>query len=157
MVQFSLVEVFDIKEPETRIEVQPGVRITDPEHFEEFKKQFQEYPVLAFVRNVEVPDNWKAYRITNLGGHGNVPPTNLPRVLETAVDYIRSLENSGLKPVVVLEGFEYLKLYNDFRALAKFLTSLRDYVAISGGTLVLVLEKDAWEEREMKTLERLLT
>lgn len=73
------------------------------------------------------------------------------------VNYIRSLENSDLKPVVVLEGIEYLKIYNDFRALAKFLTSLRDYVAVSNGTLVLVLEKDAWEEREMKTLERLLT
>ncbi|WP_054841640.1 DUF835 domain-containing protein [Thermococcus peptonophilus] len=158
MVQLSLGEVFEIKEPETKVEVQPGVHIMDPAHFEDFKKQFREYPVLAFVRNIDIPDNWKAYRITNLGGHGNVsPPTNLPRITETVVNYIRSLENSDLKPVVVLEGIEYLKIYNDFRALAKFLTSLRDYVAVSNGTLVLVLEKDAWEEREMKTLERLLT
>ncbi|AMQ18209.1 DUF835 domain-containing protein [Thermococcus peptonophilus] len=157
MVQLSLGEVFEIKEPETKVEVQPGVHIMDPAHFEDFKKQFREYPVLAFVRNIDIPDNWKAYRITNLGGHGNVSPTNLPRITETVVNYIRSLENSDLKPVVVLEGIEYLKIYNDFRALAKFLTSLRDYVAVSNGTLVLVLEKDAWEEREMKTLERLLT
>lgn len=156
MVQLSLGEVFEIEEPKAQVEVQPGVRIMDPKQFEDFKKQFGEYPVLAFVRNVEVPSGWKVYRITNIGGHGNVSPTNLPRILETAVDYIRSLENSELKPVIVLEGLEYLKIYNDFRALAKFLTSLRDYIAVSNGTLVLTLEKDAWEEREMKTLERLL-
>nr|WP_240922832.1 DUF835 domain-containing protein [Thermococcus sp. Bubb.Bath] len=156
MVQLSLGEVFEIREPETHIEVQPGVRITDPGHFEDFKRQFGGYPVLAFVRNVEVPDGWRVYRITNLGGHGNISPTNLPRILETAVDYVRSLENSELKPVVVLEGLEYLKIYNDFRALAKFLTSLRDYVITSGGTLMIILEKDAWEERELKILERLL-
>lgn len=157
MVQLSLGEVFEIEEPKTQVEIQPGVLVVDPAQFEDFKKQFREYPVLAFVRNVEVPSSWKVYRITNLGGYGNVSPTNLPRILETAVDYIRSFENSDLKPVIVLEGLEYLKLYNDFRAIAKFLTSLRDYVAVSNGTLVLVLEKDAWEEREMKTLERLLT
>ncbi len=156
MVQFSLGEVFEIKEPTTRIEIQPGVRMADPGHFKDFKKKFEGYPVLSFVRNVEVPNGWKVYRITNIGGQGNVSPTNLPRILETAVDYVRSVGNSDLKPVVVLEGLEYLKLYNEFKALAKFLTSLRDYVALNNGMLLLILEKDAWEERELKTLERLL-
>jgi len=156
MIQFSLGEVFEIKEPRTHIEIQSEVRIIDPGHAKDFKKQFEEYPVLAFVRNIEAPKGWRVYRITNIGGQGNVSPTNLPKILETTVDYVHSIGNSDLKPVVVLEGLEYLKLYNEFKALAKFLASLRDYVTLSNGKLLLILEKDAWEERELKTLERLL-
>lgn len=98
--------------------------------------------------------SWKVYRIINFGGYGNVFLINFLRIFEIVVDYICLFENFDLKFVIVFEGFEYFKFYNDFRVIVKFLIFLWDYVVVSNGIFVFVLEKDVWEEREMKMLER---
>jgi hypothetical protein len=159
MVEFSTGETFEISaSPKKQIRIEPGVRILRPNEIEKFLEELRDYPTLAFVRNVEVPEGWRTFRITNLDGSRNVSPTNLPRILETAVEYLSSTRERGdITPVVFLEGLEYLKLYNDFPSIAKFISTLRDYVNLKNGTLVLITDKNTWDEREWRLLNRLLS
>jgi hypothetical protein len=158
MVEFTIKGAFEVTSPKKPISVEPGIRIVKPEDVRKFIEDWGDYPVLAFVRNVETPKEWRALRITNLTGPENVSPTNLARILETAVEYLSSIRESGdIIPVVFLEGVEYLRLYSDFPAVAKFLSTLRDYVNIKNGALILVTDRNTWDEREWQILNRLLS
>ncbi len=154
MVELVMVRGFELKKPEKRPSVQPGVHIIEPKEVPGTVEGLRDYPVLAFVRNLDAPEEWKAYRITNVGGENSIGPTGLPQILELAVSYLNSARE--ITPVVFLEGVEYLRLYNDFRGLAKFLSMLKDYVSVKGGALYIVLERGAWDERDFNIIQRLL-
>ncbi|ASJ03297.1 hypothetical protein A3L09_08530 [Thermococcus profundus] len=158
MVEFVTVFPVEISSEPVKKDIQEGVFIVSPSEAMGFLRQFHDYPVLAFVRTLQTPRAWRTFRITNVDGMWTVPPTNLPKMLETSVGYMSSLKakDPNSKPVILLEGLEYLRLYTDFKGLARFLSSLKDYVTVNNGTLVVVLDRNAWEERELKTLERLL-
>jgi len=66
-------------------------------------------------------------------------------------------KNKGVKGIVVLEGLEFLRVYNDFQSIAKMMASVRDCVFSHNGALIVVLSKEAWDEREFNPLIRLLT
>lgn len=159
MVEF--ITVFPIELPKEGVKgrVEKGLFLVSPSKVGEFVETLRDYPVLAFVRSLNPPKAWRAFRITNVEGKWTISPTNLPKILEVSVGYMESL-NEGepkIRPVILLEGVEYIRLYVDFKGLAKFLSTLRDYVTLNEGTLIVVLDKNAWDERELKTLERLLT
>ncbi|WP_297477167.1 DUF835 domain-containing protein [Thermococcus sp.] len=108
-------------------------------------------PVLVITRKPERYGHLKKVEtlwVTPLGGEG-VSPTRLHFLLEAAVNFMR---NGG--KLVVIDCVEVLVLYNDFPSVFKFLSSLKDHAVTSGVAVLLLIERGAFEERELKLLER---
>jgi len=117
-------------------------------------EKFREVPALAFVRTVmDFPESWTVFYISGVKGRRAVSPTSLEKIGDMAVTYMREARQAGFRAVVVLEGLEYLKLYNDFKALLKLLYNLRDHALIEQGTVIVLASKNAWEEKELFMLK----
>ncbi len=139
--------------------LEPGVIIVGPEKFEELKKELEDIPVLLFTRKPEgVPEKWMVYFITSAlpcGGNA-LSSTDLPRIGELIYNYYHRMKEMGLNGVVILNALEYLIMYNGFSPTLKLLAKLRDFAQLHGGTLVIVTEREAFEDREWNLLKRLL-
>jgi hypothetical protein len=79
---------------------------------------------------------------------GFIDPRELPRILEEIVKSLRENPDRA----VVIACPEYLSLYNGFRALLKFLHTVRDYAMLNDGRVYLVTERSVWSEREYAML-----
>ncbi|NJF26034.1 DUF835 domain-containing protein [Thermococcus sp. Bubb.Bath] len=95
---------------------------------------------------VRVPPAWSPLFVSSAPGF--IDPGEFPRILEEIVKSLR--ENP--KRAVVITCPEYLALYNGFRALLKFLHTVRDYAMLNGGRVYLVTDKDVWNEKEYAML-----
>jgi len=89
-------------------------------------------------------------------GRKIIYPTDLYKITDLVFRYLTEAKNKGVKGVVVLEGLEFLRVYNDFEAVAKIIASVRDYVLSHDGALIVVLDEKAWDEKELNTLKRIL-
>ncbi|WP_099210371.1 DUF835 domain-containing protein [Thermococcus henrietii] len=76
-----------------------------------------------------------------------------PTKIEILTDLIARALAQGYKTIYV-EAFEYLMLENGFENAVKFLLNLKDRVVSDGGTLVLVINPEALEERQKRIIER---
>ncbi|WP_232473534.1 DUF835 domain-containing protein [Thermococcus profundus] len=158
VVRFSTAEWFvglptvpEVKE----LDLAPGTILITSEEYRRMLPELGNLSVLAFLRKItDPPSSWTVYFVTQVEGERNIPPTNLPRILELSNRYLNSLEGRG---IVVLDCLEYLNIYNGFDALAKFLGALRDFAVIHKGTVIIVSERSAWNEREWRLLQRILS
>ncbi|RLF74756.1 hypothetical protein DRN39_08210 [Thermococci archaeon] len=154
MVKFAFTEKFiKFEKPSVELHFKPGVMIITSQEYLRVKETLKDVPVLAFVRNLEVPETWKMFFITNTTEHDAISPTNLGKMAEMASSYFKEAHEKGFEGVVLIDCPEYLKTYNGFDALVKFLASLKDFAIFYGGVLILVMEKNAWEEKELRLLE----
>ena len=158
MIKFVFTEEFiKVEKPPVEINFTPGVMMVSPEDYSKIKEMLKEVPALAFVRDLNVPEAWNAFFITNTGkGSSSIPPTNLARILDMATRYLREANEKGVTGVIVVDCPEYLKAYNRFETLAKFLASLKDSAVLHNGVLVLITDEGAWEKREFEMLKRIL-
>jgi len=129
-----------------------GISIVSPEEFKNWKTVLSGYPLLAFVRCVAPAEGWVAYRFSSVEGENAIYPTDLYKIPEFVFKYLREAKNKDVKGVVLIEGLEFLRVYNDFQSIAKMMASVRDYVISYDGTLIVVLSKEAWDEKEFNTL-----
>lgn len=136
-----------------------GVYILSPEKFKQIKTQLETYPVLAFLRNLKPSEKWNFLFFTtldNINMPNAVHPTDLYKIADMVNRYIFEMKRSNLRGIVVIEGLEYLRIYNGFPSIAKMLSAVRDYVVSNNGALIVVADKNAWDEREWNTLRRVL-
>ncbi|WP_052696153.1 DUF835 domain-containing protein [Palaeococcus ferrophilus] len=105
------------------------------------KKNLETYPVR--------PD--KHLWLSRLEVQGAVDPAKLHVILEETLRFVRDREGNV---VVIIDGLEYLLLHNDFRSVMKFLASLKDHLALTGSTLLIVLEKGTLDEKEYSIITR---
>lgn len=89
--------------------------------------------------------------LSRLEVSGAVDPAKLHVIMEETLRFVR---DRGGNVVVILDGLEYLLLHNDFRSVMKFLASLKDHLALSGSTLLILLEKGTLDEREYHIIVR---
>ncbi len=137
--------------------LQPGVTFMSPERYRNFISSIADFPALAFVRNPDiVPEAWQSYLLSNTPTAGSIPPTNLPKITELINVYLHSLKEKGAHGVVVLDGIEYLLIYNGFETVIKFLNNVRDIAVLHGGTVVVPTDRHVWDERQWALLERLV-
>ncbi|MCA6214279.1 DUF835 domain-containing protein [Thermococcus bergensis] len=148
---FKTIPQATIETPELR-----GVHLESPEEFENLKESLKDYPVLAFMRGLNSPEGWTTYKFSTIEGENVIYPTDLYRITDLVFRYLTEAKNKGVKGVVVLEGLEFLRVYNDFKAVAKMIASVRDYVLSYEGALIVVLDEKAWDEKELNTLKRML-
>ncbi|WP_161937342.1 DUF835 domain-containing protein [Pyrococcus kukulkanii] len=78
-----------------------------------------------------------------------VSPTDLHRLLNEAIKFLSGVKGKG---VVVVDCVEFLLLYNEFKAVAKFLFTLKDHVLMSGGFLIIGTSPEVIGEREFNVL-----
>lgn len=136
-----------------------GVHIISPEDYENVKGEIENLPVLAFLRSLKPAEAWNAFFFTTVGdisARNHTPPTDLYKVTETVNRYITEARRSGFNGIVLIEGIEYLRLYNEFPSIAKMLSTVRDYVISNKGALIVVIDKNALDEKEYAILRRIL-
>ncbi|USS41440.1 DUF835 domain-containing protein [Thermococcus aggregans] len=140
-----------------KVRMKPGLFFIPPKKFEDLKESLSDFPVLAFVRSENLPETWKTFFVTSIHEHRSdiAFPTALPLMSAKVVQYLKEAEEKGTGGVVVFDCLEYLKMYNGFEAIAKFLSSLRDYALLYNGTIIVVLDEDAWDRKELITLQRI--
>ena len=136
--------------------LKPGVKIISPRKFQEIEEKLEGFPVLAFLRSLQPKKGWITYTISSVEGKRTIHPTSLYKITQTTAEYLRESERKGIRGVVLLDGLEVLHMYNGFESLLKFLSNLRDIVAISNASLIVVTEKEAWKSGEWKLLQRIL-
>ncbi|AEH24933.1 DUF835 domain-containing protein [Pyrococcus yayanosii] len=135
--------------------VQKGPMIINVEDFQtSVLPKIANVQALAFLRNIDGSPSWHVYFVTQaLAEHDrNIGPTNLPRMLELTRKYLSAFEGG----VVILDCPEYLALYNGFDALLKFLATLRDMTLMRDGTLIVVTDRSAWDEKQWKLLQKVV-
>ena len=146
-----------LEEPvEVKVSLEPGVKLITPREYEEVKKELKEYPVLAFVRDLRVPEKWTTFYLSNTGQKGSISPTNIAYLAQVVSDYFKKAKEKGIRGVVVIDCVEYLITYNSFEAVVKFLATLADLALINNGVLLVVVEKEALEEHQFVILKRIL-
>ncbi len=136
-----------------------GVLIISPEEFKQIKTQLKDYPVLAFLRSLKPSEKWNSLFFTTLdyiSMPNAVHPTDLYKITDMVNRYIFEMKRSNLRGIVLIEGLEFLRLYNEFPSIAKMLSAVRDYVVSNNGALIVVADKNAWDEKEWNTLRRIL-
>ncbi|ASJ11715.1 DUF835 domain-containing protein [Thermococcus thioreducens] len=141
---------------EIKITVKPGIELVASREYKRIKEDLNGYPVLAFIRELSVPDKWKAYFLTSLPGKDTIPPTNLPRILELSGRYLQEAETRGITGVVLIDGIEYLIIHNGMTAVTKFIGTLRDLVILRDGRLIVVADEKALDRKDYLTIKRVL-
>lgn len=109
------------------------------------------FPVLVFTRDpmrYSSLKHVKAVWITQASEKG-ISPTRLHVLLEIAVSFLR--EGGRL---IVIDCVEILVVYNDFPSVFRFLTTLKDYVLSADASLLLHVDGESFEERQLKLLLR---
>ncbi len=140
-----------------KVEFKPHVVIVSPREYQELKKHLGGSPILAFLREIlDVPKSWEAYFVSSVTAPRKISPTELEKIVELSHRYLMEAERIGAQGVILLNCLEYLRTYNEFRSIAKFLSSLKDYVTFYKGTIIIVLEESAWDGRELSMLKRIL-
>ncbi|WP_099209416.1 DUF835 domain-containing protein [Thermococcus henrietii] len=109
---------------------------------------------LVFSRVPRDCPNW--FWITTVHDERAISPTNLPKILDMAVKFMREAGEAGKKPIIVIDGLDYLVLENGFSSVLKFLSALRDYALVHGATVFIVGSDDFLSERERKLLRSIV-
>ena len=109
---------------------------------------------LVFSRSPRNAPNW--FWITTVHDERTISPTNLPKILDMAVKFMREAGEAGKKPIIVIDGLDYLVLENGFSSVLKFLSALRDYALVHGATVFIVGSDDFLSERERKLLRSIV-
>ncbi|USS40316.1 DUF835 domain-containing protein [Thermococcus aggregans] len=154
--QFLKLKTMEIHE----VEIEPGVKIINSEKYKRIKEKLKDAPVLAFVRTLtNIPETWTYYFVTTAtkeSGVEAIPPTNLEKMTELSYKYLKAIEEAGGRGIIIIDCLEYLVMYNEFTSVIKFLNRLKDFVVSHKGTLILVAEKEAFEDQQWALLTRLL-
>ncbi|WP_297469065.1 DUF835 domain-containing protein [Thermococcus sp.] len=109
---------------------------------------------LVFSRTPRDSPNW--FWITNVRDERAISPTNLPKILDMAVKFMKEAKSAGKKPIVVIDGLDYLVLENGLPSVLKFLSSLRDYSLMNDAMVFIVGSDEFLSERERTLLKNII-
>ncbi|NJE61860.1 DUF835 domain-containing protein [Thermococcus sp. 21S7] len=108
---------------------------------------------LVFSRQKRDLPNW--FWVTKVSDEG-ISPTNLPKILDITVKFMKKASERGKHAVIVIDGLEYLVLENGFSSVIKFLATMRDYALLHNATIVIMGDDSFLDERGRKILRKLL-
>ncbi|CAB49568.1 DUF835 domain-containing protein [Pyrococcus abyssi] len=105
---------------------------------------------LVFSRKPGKGERW--FWVTKLKSSdvNTIEPTNLPKILSLAVDYLKK------KGVVVIDCLDYLILENGFESVIKFMAHLRDYAVMHGSSVIILGPLEGLSDKEKVMLKRAL-
>ncbi|WP_367883255.1 DUF835 domain-containing protein [Thermococcus peptonophilus] len=112
-------------------EIEPGLILLSPKEYRNLLSELQELPLIAFTRSLnKVPEKWMVYTISQIEHKRTIQPTNLSKITEIVNRYLKTVGKGG---VVLIDGIEYISMYNGFEAVAKWLSTLRDIAYVNDG------------------------
>ncbi len=79
-----------------------------------------------------------------------IDPCNLSKLHHVIRDFI----NHASLSIILFEGFEYLMVRNSFMSALKFIQSLMDEVVLSKSKLMLTINPDAFDKKELALIRR---
>ncbi len=79
-----------------------------------------------------------------------IAPSQLPKLYSVILDFLSG--NSG--SIIVLEGLEYMISHNGFNSVLSFIQSLTESMVTKKGILILSLNPDALDPRELSLLKK---
>ena len=88
--------------------------------------------------------------LSKTGGQNTISPIYLNSLMNLISDFI----TKGKDTVVILEGLEYLVSQNNFDLVLKFIQALRDFLIIENSRLIIPLNKDTFNQKEIAQLEK---
>ena len=88
--------------------------------------------------------------LSKIEGANAISPIYLNSLMNLITDFI----NKGKDSIVILEGLEYLILQNNFDIVLKFLQALKDLVLIENSRLIIPLNKEAFNQKELAQIEK---
>ena len=83
-------------------------------------------------------------------GERNVPPDQL----QSLVHRVLTFANGNKRAIIIIDGIEYLALFNDFHRLQMFFEQLNDIAMESGSILLVALDPRLFDLRSMARLRR---
>ncbi|AEH24985.1 DUF835 domain-containing protein [Pyrococcus yayanosii] len=112
-------------------------------------------PIIITRSPPKVTNSSLIYWLTKVrdGQVGESTYTISPTKIDVLTDLIAKAFRIGYN-AIYLDSLEYLILENGFEPAMKFLLNVRDIALSNGGTMVLVVNPKALEDRQMKILER---
>ncbi len=94
-------------------------------------------------------DSLNIYWLTQKAGELCVPPS--PTILTHLItQFVKKNKNS----VAMLDGLEYILDYNEFNKILKFLNELNDSVILQKSIIILPINPEAYEPKELAKLEK---
>lgn len=88
--------------------------------------------------------------LTEKPGPDRIDPSNINVLMHTTLQYLQ--KNNG--SVVLLDGLDYLRLFNRPGEVMYFLYGLRDAAIVTGSKLIVTVNPEELGERELPLLER---
>ncbi len=92
----------------------------------------------------------KSIWLSERPGTRNVPPSQLSRLTQNAITFTKNNPGS----VILLDGIEYLSLFNDFQRLQMFIEQMNDVVMESRAVLVIAVDPRLFDPRSLARLQR---
>ncbi len=109
---------------------------------------------LVFSRNNSQRKGW--FWITKLNAPNAISPTNLPKMLDIIIKYMKSAKENENHPIIVIDNLEYLIMENEFETVLRFLALLRDYAILHSATVFLGIDLDTLDNKKQRLIRRLM-
>ncbi len=88
--------------------------------------------------------------LSERNGANNISPDQLNRVINRIGSFLMGKKNA----VIMLDGIEYLCLFNDFNRVQMFVEQINDLVMASGAILLIPLDPLSLDQRSLARLRR---
>lgn len=95
----------------------------------------------------------RIYWLTRSGTESTHLSVNLSRLSS----FIKKFLDETEKPVLMIEGIEYLIIQNDFTSVLKFVQLIIEYIRMKRACLIMPINPDVLESRDLSLLEREMT
>jgi len=109
----------------------------------------RDLPSQLISRTILVPK--KMIWLTNLVGADMMNPTSIGILMSEIRKFI---EQSDRRPVVLIDGLEYLISLNTYDRMLQFVHQLRDMFVMAGAVLIMPIDMRTLTDREQALLER---
>jgi len=88
--------------------------------------------------------------LSKIEGPNTISPIYINSIMNLIKDFIENAKES----VIILEGLEYIISQNNFDIVIKFIQALRDLILIENSRLIIPLNKDMFNRKEITQIEK---
>jgi len=102
------------------------------------------------IRSMWESGDFQSVWLSDRHHYGSIPANNLPRLKQRIESYLSS--NGG--GVVMIDGIEYISLFNDFSKLLMFIESLNEMIMERHAILLIQVDPRSFDQRSLARLRR---
>ncbi len=102
------------------------------------------------IRSMWGSDDFQSVWLSDRNHSGAIPANNLPRLKQRIESYLISKRGG----VVMIDGIEYISLFNDFSKLLMFIESLNEMIMEQHAILLIPVDPRSFDQRSLARLRR---